>query len=351
MKTHHPQMKTTQLYVQESTHVTDLAVLLFGGQLSITPSTQSSSPGAEPKAILSMKNGFMRWETDSNVAAHVHAVKEQIETLMVLKIEQPEMDLREESRHLVRLVSMILGMETRPVQLTAEEIQVAKKEQKARQKEAERKDKAERKAEMAEMTARRKQEKKGRKAAAAGRAQQKAEERALELDAAEEKANMEVVEEHGEVEEQGEGTSSLGTREDAEREEIVEVVALAARTDEGEAVQQEERGFVAGVQENLSTSEFGSNLGSGDRPALCHDGVEEQVSRGELAEVAVAGAETEEQAKPAAVTEQGQMGEREEGGYIGVAGETVEREDATAIINKQGEVVKQEDGFPGWGAR
>lgn len=110
----HLQIKTSQLYVRDTTLVTDLGVLLFGGNLSIASSPRT--PTKAPSAIVSMKGGFLKWRMDGNVAAHVFAVKEQIDQLMALKIERPEIDLRDESRPLVRLVSTILGMETKPVQ-------------------------------------------------------------------------------------------------------------------------------------------------------------------------------------------------------------------------------------------
>ncbi|MEW5311174.1 MAG: hypothetical protein WDW38_002910 [Sanguina aurantia] len=110
-------MKTTQLFIRDTTLVTDLGVLLFGGRLSVAPAQPSAQRG--PQALVSMKGGYLKWRMDEQVATHVVAVKEQIDTLMALKNERPEVDLREESGPLVRLVSMVLAMEAKPVQPVA----------------------------------------------------------------------------------------------------------------------------------------------------------------------------------------------------------------------------------------
>ena len=94
-------MKTSALFVRDLTVVAPVALMLFGGRLSID---------AKASLVL-LDDGFVRFHTTPEVASLVVQLRQSLEETLALKIRQPSLDFSREGKALIEGVVGLLASE------------------------------------------------------------------------------------------------------------------------------------------------------------------------------------------------------------------------------------------------
>ena len=92
-------VKSSDIFIRDSSCVSDYALLLFGGALT----TQGST--------LSMCNGYASFSASSDVGTLVVALRSAMDDILQRKIENPSMDIDAEGQGLVDAVVKLLSSE------------------------------------------------------------------------------------------------------------------------------------------------------------------------------------------------------------------------------------------------
>ncbi|KAH7332234.1 hypothetical protein KP509_20G077000 [Ceratopteris richardii] len=91
-------VKTTGIYIRDSTNISDYAVLMFGGTLS----SNKSGDGVE------MLGGYLQFSATKKVAQLIQELRRELDGLLQQKIEQPKLDIHDEGKGIVNAVLELL---------------------------------------------------------------------------------------------------------------------------------------------------------------------------------------------------------------------------------------------------
>lgn len=91
-------VKTTGIYIRDSTNISDYALLMFGG--SLIPN--KSGDGVE------MLGGYLQFSATQKIAQLVQDLRRELDTLLQRKIEQPQLDIHAEGKGVVNAVLELL---------------------------------------------------------------------------------------------------------------------------------------------------------------------------------------------------------------------------------------------------
>lgn len=91
-------VKTTGIYIRDSTNIADYAVLMFGG--SLTPNKRGD--GVE------MLGGYLQFSATKKIAQLVQDLRRELDGLLQRKIEQPQLDIHDQGKGVVNAVLELL---------------------------------------------------------------------------------------------------------------------------------------------------------------------------------------------------------------------------------------------------
>ncbi|KAI5062460.1 hypothetical protein GOP47_0022999 [Adiantum capillus-veneris] len=95
-------VKTTDIYIRDSTNITDYAVLLFGGNL--IPNKKGDG--------MEMLGGYLQFSATKKVAHLVQELRRELDGLLQQKIEQPQLDIHDQGKGVVNSVLELLESDT-----------------------------------------------------------------------------------------------------------------------------------------------------------------------------------------------------------------------------------------------
>ncbi|MCO5583866.1 hypothetical protein L7F22_037781 [Adiantum nelumboides] len=91
-------VKTIDIYIRDSTNITDYAVLLFGG--SLIPDKKGDG--------MEMLGGYLQFSATKKVAQLVQELRRELDGLLQRKIEQLQMDIHDQGKGVVNSVLELL---------------------------------------------------------------------------------------------------------------------------------------------------------------------------------------------------------------------------------------------------
>eukprot|EP00250_Pteridium_aquilinum_P019840 c24596_g1_i1 orf=694-3741(-) len=91
-------VKTTGIYIRDSTNIADYAVLMFGGSLT----SNARGDGVE------MLGGYLQFSATKKVAQLVQDLRRELDSLLQRKIEQPQLDIHDQGKGVVNAVIELL---------------------------------------------------------------------------------------------------------------------------------------------------------------------------------------------------------------------------------------------------
>ncbi|MCO5553157.1 hypothetical protein L7F22_006678 [Adiantum nelumboides] len=91
-------VKTTDIFIRDSTNITDYAVLLFGG--SLIPNKKGDG--------MEMLGGYLQFSATKKVAQLVQELRRELDGLLQWKIEQPQLDIHDQGKGVVNSVLELL---------------------------------------------------------------------------------------------------------------------------------------------------------------------------------------------------------------------------------------------------
>ncbi|EFJ25900.1 hypothetical protein SELMODRAFT_98495, partial [Selaginella moellendorffii] len=92
-------VKTTGIYLRDTTNISDYALLMFGGPLV------SNGKGVE------MLDGYLQFTASAKTMELVNALRSQLDDLLTRKIKDPRFDIHREGKHVVSAVLALLHCE------------------------------------------------------------------------------------------------------------------------------------------------------------------------------------------------------------------------------------------------
>ncbi|KAF5770489.1 putative RNA helicase [Helianthus annuus] len=91
-------VKTSSIYIQDSTNISDYALLMFGGNL--IPSKNGDG--------IEMLDGYLQFSASKSVLGLIKIMRGEVDTLLKRKIEDPKLDVNVEGKGVVAALVELL---------------------------------------------------------------------------------------------------------------------------------------------------------------------------------------------------------------------------------------------------
>lgn len=91
-------VKTSAIYVRDSTNVSDYALLMFGGNLTVSKNEQS----------VEMLGGYLQFQASKKTLQLVRELRSQLDMLLDRKVKNPQFDIHREGKPVVTAVLELL---------------------------------------------------------------------------------------------------------------------------------------------------------------------------------------------------------------------------------------------------